>query len=418
MPCRRAILAALACALACLATPAPPRAEAPRPRLPSDVPGLVAWYHLDPVHRRSSEGEPVDRWADTSGHNHMLRATWETQPPVFHPNRLNGKPEVTLRRANRFDVHEPFELGDHTIFIVYDSALTQRAFLSSDTDRKLGIVLRDEGTFHYLQDSQGGEFRYNRVDGPVKGFTVTVLGRTAGSLRAFINGADVSSGLRVGTPLRVARLFDIEHTVRVKSDGEGLRIAEMVFYDRYLTDEERGGVTAQLADKFGLELYSPPEPREPAKPGPLPHDPEAIRIRATSRSDQDLNLPTVAVAWDTPGRVDGPFHFDAESGGTRVVCTKDGTRARVTATLPLRSRTPGARIRLLVLLDGREYLAEEGLSQPFSGSGEDKASTVALQVELTLNAGQFFQIITSADAEPGVVRVSPAEPLLIVEQMD
>jgi hypothetical protein len=382
---------------------------------PDDVPGLVAWYNVESVHRRSRDGDTVRRWKDSSGHGHDLVATPEGRPAVFHTRVLDGKPVISIPKANRFDVTEPFELDDHTIVIVFAGKLTRRAFFSSDTDPKQGIVLRDKGSIHFFQNGTAGGFPYNRVTTSGTGFTTTVLGREAGTLHAFINGTDLSSGLAVDTAFRVGRLFQIEHTTFVGSDGESLRIAEMLFYDRYLDEQERQGVTRHLGEKFGLPVSLAASKKE-SEPSIV--DDEAVRVRVSTRTRINVNDETVAIPWDVAGRTARGFHFDVESGKTRLVCTEDGTRVRVTVTLPLLTRVADASLRLLILVNGESYHPVEALSPPFAGPREDKFAMARLQTELSLDAGDFIEIITSQVGTAGNVRIPAAEALLVVERIE
>ena len=382
---------------------------------PADVAGLVAWFDIETVHRRSIDGDIVGRWPDSSGHGHDLEATERGRPAVFHTRVLDGKPVIAIPKANYFDVTEPFELDDHTIVIVFAGRLTRRAFFSSDTDPRQGIVLRDKGGIHFFQNGTAGDIPYNRVTTSGTGFTITVLGRDAGTLHAFINGTDLSSGLAVDTAFRVGRLFQIEHTAFESSDGDSLRIAEMLFYDRYLDEQERQGVTRHLAEKFGLAVSHASRKKENDM---TVVDDEAVLVRVSTRTRLNVNDETVAIPWDVAGQTARGFHFDVESGKTRLVCTEDGARVRVTVTLPLLTRVADARLRLLILVNGETYHPVEALSPAFAGPREDKFSMARLQTELSLGAGDFIEIITSRSGAAGDVRIQAAEALLVVEQIE
>ncbi len=400
----------VACVLALAAAPAGAEVLAP-----DQVNGLVAWYELESVHRHSRDGDSVERWSDSSGNGHNLVGASDVGFPVFRIKGLNDRPTVSLRRTNRFNVAEPFDLDDHTIFIVYATELNKRAFVSSETNARLGIVLQEEARFDHLQDGSGGSFRYNRMTQAFAGFRIMALGRQRGSLKAFVNGRNQSSGLSVATPLRVGRLFQIRHTTYVTSDGGGMTIAEMIFYDRHLEDAERNGITRYLSEKFDLPVSFTPPP-EPEKK--IEIDPAAVQLRASTRSDINVNDEIVAIPWSLPGRIDGPFHFDSDSGNTELHSRDDGARLRVTVTLPLRTQVADAKVRLLLLINRERYLAEEAVSEPFAGQGVDKASELRLQAELTLDNGDFFEVITTREGGRGPVRMPAGEALLIIERIE
>ena len=75
-----------------------------------------------------------------------------------------------------------------------------------------------------------------------------VLGREAGLLREFVNGVDVSAGNEVEGSLRVGKFFHLSFSRYAQADGDSLAIAEMIFYNRYLNDDERAQLTRLLAD--------------------------------------------------------------------------------------------------------------------------------------------------------------------------
>jgi hypothetical protein len=400
----------LACML--LATGVTAAAE---PLSPDRVPGLAAWYDLEPVHRRAHDGMALVRWADRSENGRDLLSVREQAPAVFRTKVLNEKPAVSIHRATRLDVSEPFELYDHTIFLVYSAEYSKRALLSSDEDDRSGIVIEDESKFHYLQHG-GAAYRYNRFGSPSPDFKIAMLGRELGSLRADADGLDVSSGREIATPLRVGRLFEIRHTRFVTSDGEGLLVAEMIFFDRYLKRAEREGVMQYLADKYALPLYESPtaEPEETAKE----IDEAAVRVDASNRGDLSVNDGLVALPWDFIARSDEPFRFGSGEESSRIYSMVDGARIRVTVRLRLRSKVEGAELRLLFQINRETWVEPDAFNDPFEGAGADKSADLQLQAEMTLDDGDFFEVITTREGAEGPVRVQAREALLIVERIE
>jgi hypothetical protein len=377
---------------------------------PRDIPDLEAWYETGALHRRSKDGDAVERWADASGRGHDLVAVEASPQALFRIKQLNGMPAVSVRSGSLYAVTDPFELADHTIFLVSAANLTRRALLQSDLAPNVGIGLHDEGRTHFLQDGSQKKASYNTAVQLGNGFHVTVLARLGANLRAFIDGAEMSSASTLATRLRVGRFFRLEHTLHVGSDGESLRIAEMLFFRRYLTEGERDAVTAHLAKKFGIGLAAPPVPQTP----PPPLDDRAEWVRLSSRSDVNVNDDLVVLNWDVVGRMDGPFVTDSAAGGKAIHCRQNGTVARVSLFLPLRSEVPEARVRALILRNGREYLPEQALSSPFIGPIEQKAAEIHLQVTLKLDAGDYLEVVTTRAGAPGLVRLHPSVALLAV----
>jgi hypothetical protein len=408
-PWKPPILAALALALVPLTTPA-------RSSTPGDVPGLAAWYDIDSVHRRSRDGEGVDRWPDSSGNGHHLVPAREHRLPLFFTDRLNGKPIVWIDPENCFDVAQPFELDDHTIFVVYASDQPGRVLLRSDTDPARDIVLGAAGRFHQIESGGRRAVSYTRSTPIGTDFAIATLGRVSGKLRAFIDGGQLSSGLDMPAILRVARFFRIRSTEFERVSGQGLRVAEMILYDRYLEDNERANVTAYLAEKFGLRIHSPPAASSATSPEPLPIDDEQTLVRLSSRSDVNLNEEAVTIGWNVVGRMNRPFRFDPDTGDEALHCDQSG-KVRLTITISLRTETPDARLRLLILRNGQAYHPEETTSPPFAGQGRQKASVIEFQTEMTLDAGDFIEVVTHRDGAPGRVWLEPGTGFLALERI-
>jgi hypothetical protein len=386
---------------------------------PAAVPGLVAWYDADSLHRHSRHRDIVDRWTDSSNDRRHLTAEWENIPPAFHTLQLNGKPAVKIARANHFDVAKPLELDDHTIFLVYASDHPKRALFQSDTDARHGVILGHESRLHLYQNGKEGHFPYNEPRPLDLDFSITVLGREAGTLRAFVNGVDISSRAELATKIRVGRFFLLRHTARVESDGEGLQIAQMIFYDRYLTDGEREGVTRHLADHYGIDVGADEAVvrKVVTHEGALPVDEAAVLVRLGTGTDVNVNDELVAIGWDAADKVEAPFRFDPEGANTELHCTQDGTRVRLTVSLPLSTDIAGARVRALLLKNAEDYHPEETTTDAFVSGDFGKHAVLRFQTVVDLDAGDFVEVIATRAGAPGHVRIEPGESLFIVERI-
>ena len=385
------------------------------PRAPDTVDGLVAWYRTESIHRRAKEGDLVRSWADSSGRGHDLRGAEEGPASVFHTNRLKGRPIVAVGRSSALDVTEPFELGDHTIFLVFRADRVQRALFQSDADPLSGLLLFEARRGHQFQWGKDGRFAYSRLLVPSHDFSVTVLGREHGVLHAFLDGTDVSALDRTSSPLRVARFFALSRTRFIADDGAGLELAEMVFYERYLDATERRGVSEHLAQQFGITLTTPAaEPGPAAAPAAAPKGDLVVRL--SSRSSTDLNVEAAPIDWDVVGGIARPFRFDADAGQTALYCVEDA-RVRLRVSLALLSEVPEARLRLFVLKNGTDYLPQQGLSGPFEGNVVQKVAKLDYETELTLKAGDFIEIVASKSGAPGRVWLEPASSQLTLERL-
>lgn len=413
-PLARGLAVAAGCAL--ILAGAPARADA---IAPDSVPGLVAWYNTESLHRHSRNRDVIDRWTDSSTQRRHLTAEWENIPPIFSTLQLNGKPVVRISRANYFDVAQPIVLDDHTIFLVYASELTRRALFRSDSDPKHGLILGHEGRLHLYQNGKEGLFNYNDSTPLDMDYSITVLGREAGSLRAFVNGVDISSGIELPTKIRVGRFFQLEHTTHVSSDGEGLQIAQMIFYDRYLADDEREGVTRYLADLYGFDVASENAVvrKVVTQEGEIAVDEGAVLVRLGTGTDINVNDDLVAIGWDVAEKVEAPFRFDPEGANTELHCTRDGTRVRMTVSIPLSTDIAEARVRALLLKNAEHYHPEEATTDTFGVGSSSRHAVLRLQTVVDLDAGDFVEVIATRAGAPGHVQIEPGGGELVVERI-
>jgi len=365
---------------------------------PAEIDGLVAWYRVDSLHTSMKSREKVSVWPDASGHGHDLVDDENGMPAIFEVLQVNGLPAVRVDKSNTHAVTNPFDLEDHTIFLVYAPARPRRGLLRHELDERdsLGIVLRQEFKRDVLQQGRISA-PYGTDFDVAKEFSITVLGRESETLRAFINGADISSREVLGGVVRVGRFFGIRHTRFVTSDGHGLRFAEMIIYDRFLDDDERNAITSHLSEKYRIALRY-----------------EARALLATT-SPQNVNAPSEVrpVEWNDQRELRDPLEHDPEKSPTRLLCSRDGTRLRLSVSLRLTTAVAGADVRVFVLKNYEEYLPVEVASGPMTGDGAPHG--VELEVTLTLNEGEFIEIVTSGGGVEGEVVLVPGESILRAE---
>jgi hypothetical protein len=383
----------------------------------TEIAGLEAWYDVASLHERMRGGERVAAWKDSSGNGHDLQDD-ETGPhAVFQILQVNGEPAVQIRKTNTHSVTKPFDLGDHTIFLVYSAREGNRALFQSDVAGKepFGVVLRDaEGRDYYKHGRHVIPYGVPHALGT--DFNVTVLGRDSGTFHSFINGRDVSSGVKFSEPIRIGRFFGISLTRFKNIDGDGLRIVEMIVYNRYLTDAERKSVTAYLSERYGIQPAIEVAGGVEAAPSPVAPNEAAVRVALGSSSSRNLNDTTpLAIAWSTQRKVEAPFRHDPASDSTRLHCTRDNTRVRLFASLPVRTSADGANVRFLVLKNDAEYQPVEGSTGPLNATEGQAATTVVLATTLVLNAGDYVEVVTVAQGAPGEVTLEPGKALLTAE---
>ncbi len=391
-------------------------AEEPESTSPDEVPGLVAWYDADSL-RGNRDGGAVRSWTDRSGNGHDLKLDEGSPPALFRASQLNGEPTINVRKGAFYSVTEPFELDDHTIFIVYKSQYVGALF-RDDTEKTKGLVLRVDGRHHHYRNGGiGKEGAYYNAAMPLDSkFSITVLGKERSILRSFINGVDVSSGAVQAQKIRVGKFFDLTYSQFVSRDGAGLQIAEILFYDRFLTDVERDGVTQHLGEQFGLESESAGVASYRTVLESLYRSSDSKMIRLGTAKSTNLNDAAGAgIRWDVQTRLDAPFSHDPEKDPSHLHCSADATRIRLYVSLPVRSTVPGVRLRALLLKNGKEYLPEEAETGVFGGEGESGHAVIELGTTLFLNADDKIEVVAFADGADGEVTLVASKAVLMAQ---
>ena len=99
---------------------------------PDEIDGLVAWYSIGALHVTLRDQERMTHWKDWSENGHDLTDDKNGRPSVFYTLQVNDKPTVVIGEASSFSVAEPFDLHDHTIFVVSRSGLPSRALFRGE----------------------------------------------------------------------------------------------------------------------------------------------------------------------------------------------------------------------------------------------------------------------------------------------
>jgi hypothetical protein len=329
---------------------------------------------------------------------------------------------VELGKRERYDVKAPFDLADHTIFLVVRQRLTDRALFRSDTrpDRGvlLGEVLGEKGrSLHRYRDGETGRpaFAYRTALERSESFRLVVLGRQGGRMRSFVDGADRSSMARCATPIRVGAFFELKRTQQVLSDGDGLQLAEMAFYDRFLEDDERRGVTARLAADYDLTL-------EKSEGGSVQERIESISsstgiARLGSSAARDLSsVNGTFLSWDSEEKVFEPWRREPKDHPTRLFAMRDAANAHVYLSLAAEAEQPGVKLRVLLRKNGTDWIPGEVEIGPFGGAGEAARAVGTLEARTSLGAGDFLEVVVyRTGTTEGAVRSVPGEVVLLVD---
>jgi hypothetical protein len=386
--------------------------------VPEKLPGLVAHYEATTLHSDYDNGGKIQVWPDSSGNGHDLVHTGSGGLAVFRTRRLDGKPVVEIQKGS-YDVTEPFELDDHTIFLVYRTKFVERALFSSDEQSTFGLVLHVDKTKHQLRTGGVGSVTHSyskRADSTGE-YGIAILGRDAGRLRAFADGVEVSTGNHLAATLRVGRFFGIEYSQFVDRNAEQMQVAEMLFYDRFLPDDQREAVAAHLVSRYGLADRM-------RSVEPLGDRLEQLRsaeggasLWLGTDSTMLLNPPddVAAISWTAQDRVAMPFEHKLGPSNTKIRCKRGGTLVRIHVTLGLVATEAGANLRLLILKKNGEYHGHDAISGEFGGEGEAANGSVTLETTLFLDEGDWIEVVTLGLFESGEVRLDPARSFVVAE---
>lgn len=215
---------------------------------PNQLTSLTLWYDASTVTGVTS-GNALSQWDDLSSNdNHAVQATGDNQP-LWVDNVVNGNAII------RFDGNDFLQLtaiipntdyDDYTSFVVMKQRTSGTQMIALATDGVYGapFTVQDIGDgFIYI----AGKSNYAATTGGNQNtfqyFTTT---SNTGTLGLRINGIDKSmipAGISGGSFTYICR--------RGGDYGDG-DIAELLFYNRFLTETEILSVETYLKAKYGL----------------------------------------------------------------------------------------------------------------------------------------------------------------------
>jgi hypothetical protein len=407
-------------AFACLAFVLCSAAAAQERIHPDEIEGLEAWYKVGSLQGKLGEKNAVTVWPDASGRGHDLKRATDDRAGTFREAQINDRSVVGIE-AGEFAVESPFELNDHTVFVVARAKYGDQALFRSEENPTRGVMLYQGGTRHLLRSSGVGSTAASYSDvlrRESREFAIITLARKDGVLRAWMGGRDVSSWARLVEPLTVGTLFNLKMSTFVDRDARGLEVAEMLFYERFLGEEERQDVSAYLADRFQLPLA------------------ESVALSLVERIERLTGGKGTDFGWlrsaDTGNLNDPAGHRVAWHGhekrapylrheatekekASRIYGVGDGVRLYLYLALPVTSHEPGIKLRTLVLRNGREYLPGDSDTPAFGGSGDAGTAMIELETVVTLSEGDYIEIVIFKDGAEGEVKLVPGGTGLVFE---
>jgi len=389
--------------------------------------GLVGWYDgvAEDVARKAGNlapiksGEPVDRWHDGSGHGRHLVQAQPDRRPVFRADenlrfiRFDGQSQylaaeqlgLALDEVTIFLVAAPFSNDGYFRGMLATSSADGNDYVTGlnidqgpDTSRKFATINVEGAGFGGARNLKPGPTPFGELTricltssvGP-NGTAFLLDGKPAGK-------RDRSEGkIQLDRLTAGARFYTNGGPAETRGFFCG-EIAEIVIYDRRLTDDEIARVDDYLQQKYG-ERRSVPIPPELAEARPIARteEPPPVEMLAPGFAVRELpiDLPNVNnVLYRADGTLvvvtyDGHIHLLKDTDG-------DGLEDRATAFWD----QPGLTSPIGMALTPPGYESGQGVFVPGQGKlslvvdtdGDDRAD------ELIVVANQWTPLKHSVDA--------------------
>ena len=210
---------------------------------PSD--GLV--LHLDASSiLGKAEGDPVSLWFDLSPHGHDADVVFGT--PTYAADSINGRPAVRFDGTSRLGTSKDFG-GTYTIFSVSRMAGTsnQRLITSRNVNWTLGYIGNTQDRFHVPSGPSG----WVTSGSPAATTDPKLYSASSGDGRIYFyaNGVDKTTYSQRNNGTIGFFQMGAWMDGREASAGD---VAEVILYNRVLTESERRGVEAGLNAKYSL----------------------------------------------------------------------------------------------------------------------------------------------------------------------
>jgi PKD repeat protein len=224
--------------------------------LPNQIPNIILW--LDASNGVQQIANSVSQWNDQSGNSfHLTQSTLSARPVLTNSeSTLNNKPVVKFDGTNDFmsvDFGQSF-VAPNTYFLIHNNVRGGGA-VGGIFD---GLIDASRNTFFWgtsggigrliAQTVPSTSFRYNKTQPYDYILNTIVFNGSSSSI--FENGLQMLSGTLSDQPISG---FQIGRKTSGGINYLNGNIAEVIFYNRVLTTEERIQVEKYLMDK-----YAPP----------------------------------------------------------------------------------------------------------------------------------------------------------------
>ena len=232
--------------------------------LPSDLPGLKAWFRADvglfedavAPQPALADGDPIARWNDSSNANSAVQGE-PSRAPVLRVNAVNGVSAVCFDATQFLALSQSISLQDHTIFAVTKPDFSRQisdVLLGSDRSYLLALFMVDGTGYAGLSYYTGTMQLNSQMGTPPAVWQLAESDRKGSTWNPRLNGEALSVG---GVTTSEPQLFSSFGNYGGTYYYSGC-VAEVIVYDRFLGDDERDRVRTYLAARFGIAGIAPP----------------------------------------------------------------------------------------------------------------------------------------------------------------
>ncbi|MGH7563563.1 MAG: S8 family serine peptidase [Gemmatimonadota bacterium] len=206
---------------------------------PSSVPDLVMWLQAEAI-QGLADGDPVATWADRSGLGNNATQASTSKRPVYRTSQVAGLPAVVFDASDDGMATPVNPSTPVTIIAVYSSRAGQSGYLLN-------------GSFSFFMGPYVGVYRtytgaYLNGPGVTGGrWLIQTFRQSASLAEQFIDGSPAGQTTSVVNPGTI--LLAREGTYSSRLDGS---VAEILIYNRTLTDHELQDVHAWLQTRYGI----------------------------------------------------------------------------------------------------------------------------------------------------------------------
>lgn len=219
---------------------------------PSSLSGLALWLKADAL-VGYSDGQAVVNWADSSGNSRTFTQANAPQQPAYKPNIINGKPIVRFTAASSQTMTNAtnFSTPSTVIYLSKQNGGTNGRVLSGLNNNWLLGYHGARKRQAYFGNGWVSQIQDASADTAWHIYTSTHNGATSqayedGNMYANgPNGVQGPNGLALIGYLGTSEFSDAD-------------IAEVIVYNRVLTDNERKKIEYYLAQKYNLTVGTQP----------------------------------------------------------------------------------------------------------------------------------------------------------------